>query len=540
MHSLTRFWVTLLMALGWAFSSLAQAQTEPLPKREGIPGREEAPGLNTLPPLPEDLPGWFNNKGKNHIFYKRGPYNFDIYNIKRLAYDLNAVAVGHSMAYEDMVTGKAAGLDTETFERINWVLNHPPKFMPDEANVSPTFGRKYGVLELVFDWTHILHAQTVDVLASTKLSEAEKDREIQALWKFYFESVPYAISPLPMNMAFLDGQPYSMAFRNKYPKVNGLFWGYHWLQGAMYDMLLSKTLPQQRMIYDVLGDRYHAIELYRTNRPFMPMFAETSPRFSEKYPYIANAFDNLHMLHDMVNDILASDWIPEPEKEKQILRAIWIASATAHQGERPGDVKEEGGLHDHRHMVGMPGMGMMKYATEDVMWMDNMGWMPTGDCHHCTMPLPEGEEAWKAPTVSAQGWTMRVRCPLCARDMAAETKGAVIFHIPTEDPLKPVVIISDEQGNLTTDNPGVLFLEEAASHRKCNRWSSAFSSRKAFEEYVATNPEFKDAKPLSFEEWAAVEVSGKKPDTYVKPEGPEGNPYDKAQDDETQAQKEEE
>ena len=65
--------------------------------------------------------------------------------------------------------------------------------MPDEANVSPTFGRKYGVLEQVFDWTHILHAQTVDVLASTKLTDAEKDAEIERLYQFYVESVPYAV-----------------------------------------------------------------------------------------------------------------------------------------------------------------------------------------------------------------------------------------------------------------------------------------------------------------------------------------------------------
>lgn len=522
----------LLLALAFVFLSPVWAQKEAIPKAGDPSAPEKMLNSNSLPPLPENMPGWFSNKKKNHIFYKRGPYNYDIYNIKRLAYDLNAVAVGHSMAYEDMVTGKAARLDTETFERINWVLNHPPKFMPDEANISPTFGRKYGVLELVFDWTHVLHAQTVDVLASTDLSEAEKDKEIQALWKYYFESVPYAVSPLPMNMAYLDGQPYSMAFRNKYPKVNGLFWGYHWLQGAMYDLLLGNTLPQQKRIYEVLGDRYHAIELYRTDRPFMPMFAETSPRFSEKYPYIANAFDNLHMLHDMVNDILASDWIPQPEKEKQILRAIWIVSADAHRGEKPGDVQEEEGMHDHRHMLGMPGMGFMKYGTEDVMWMDNMGWMSMADCHHCSMPLPEAEDAWKAPTVTAEGWSMRVRCPLCARDMAAETKGKVIFHMPTEDPMKPVVIISDEQGNLMTDNPEVVFLEQEESHRSCNRWSMVFSSRKAFEDYVANHPEFKEAKLLSFEEWANHAVSGKKPDTYIKPVGPEGNPYDEKEEEE--------
>ncbi len=504
---------------------LALACSAPLFARTGeMTGMKMASSPKTLPTLLEDLPAWMSGRKKNHIFYKRGPYNYDVYNIKRLALDLNAVAVGHAMAYEDMVTGKAKTLDTATFDRINWVLKHPPKLMPDEAAIAPTFGRVYGVLEQVFDWTHILHAQTLDVLASTDLTEEEKDKELQALWKYYFESVPYAVTPLPMNMGFLDGQPYSMAFREKYPKVNGLFWGYHWLQGAAYDALMSKSLAQQKAVYDVVGDRYHAVELYRTDRIFMPMFAETSPRFALKYPDMANAIDNLHMLHDMVNDILASDWISEEEKEKQILRAVWIVSADAHRGEKPGDVIEEGGMHDHRYMLGMPGMGMMKHATEDVMYMDKMGWMSMADCHHCSMPLPEGKDAWRTPTLTAEGWTMRARCALCARDMAAETKGRAILHLPTEDPLKPVVIISDDQGNMTTDNPNAVFLEEESGHKSCQRWSLTFSSRRAFNDHVAANPQFKGARAVPFQEWA--DLRGKKPDTYVKPEGPEGNPYD--------------
>jgi virulence-associated protein VapD len=52
-----------------------------------------------------------------------------------------------------------------------------------------------------------------------------------------------------MNMGYLDSQPYSKAFRRKYPKVNGLFWGYHWLQGTMYDTLYGRTLEEQRNAY---------------------------------------------------------------------------------------------------------------------------------------------------------------------------------------------------------------------------------------------------------------------------------------------------
>ncbi len=73
-----------------------------------------------LPPLPNNLPSWLRGIKKNHIFYKQGRYNYDIYNIKRLAYDLNAVAVGHAMAYEDMVTGKGETLETDTLTELIW------------------------------------------------------------------------------------------------------------------------------------------------------------------------------------------------------------------------------------------------------------------------------------------------------------------------------------------------------------------------------------------------------------------------------------
>ncbi|GFE69117.1 hypothetical protein [Chroococcus sp. FPU101] len=317
----------------------------------------------TLPPIPTDLPSWMNNKSRNHIYRKRGVYNDAVYNLKPLALDLNAVAVGHALAYEDLVTGNEKDLETKTFERINYVLKNPPRFMPDEANISPTFGRKYGVLEQVFDWAHILHAQTVDVLVSTKMTDAEKEAEIERLYEFYVKNVPYAITGLPMNMGYLDGQPYSKAFRQEYPKVNGLFWGYHWLQGGMYDMLYGKTLEEQKAAYATVGKQYHEVELYRTDRPFMPMFAEVSPRFAQRFPQIANTFDNLHMLHDMINDILASDWISEQQKEEQIQRAIWLVMAKNHEGMEAGQNYGGEGLHDHRFMAGMPGMGLMPEGT---------------------------------------------------------------------------------------------------------------------------------------------------------------------------------
>ncbi|NCS56345.1 MAG: hypothetical protein GPJ16_05045 [Microcystis aeruginosa G11-04] len=319
----------------------------------------DSPQTQTLQAIPDNIPAWMYNKQRNHIYPQRGVYNNAIYNVRDLALDLNAIAVSHAFAYEDIVTGKAKDLETKTYQKINLVLKNPPKFMPDEGNISPTFGRKYGVLEQVFEWAHIFHAQTVDVLASSKLTNKEKEAEIEKLYQFYLTKVPYAISGLPMNMGYLDSQPYSKAFRQKYPKVNGLFWGYHWLQGTMYDLLYEKTLEEQKQAYKQVGKQYHSQELYRTDRAFMPMFAELSPKFARRFPEISNTFDNLHMLHDMVNDILASDWLTTQQKDEQITRAIWLVMAANHQGMEAGKNYGGEGLHDHRFESGIPGMGLM-------------------------------------------------------------------------------------------------------------------------------------------------------------------------------------
>ena len=51
----------------------------------------------------------------------------------------------------------------------------------------------------------------------------------------------------------------------------------------------------------------------------------------------------------------------------------------------------------------LPGMGMMKGATEELMFMPDMGWMSMADCGHCSMPLPDGDDAWRNHFVASEG-----------------------------------------------------------------------------------------------------------------------------------------
>jgi hypothetical protein len=54
----------------------------------------------------------------------------------------------------------------------------------------------------------------------------------------------------------------------------------------------------------------------------MPMTAAIAPTFAERYPEISIVFDNLHMMHDVVSDILGSDQVPRNRKRAEILRAM--------------------------------------------------------------------------------------------------------------------------------------------------------------------------------------------------------------------------
>jgi hypothetical protein len=471
----------------------------------------------TLPMAPHPVPLWMRSKAPDKMHERTASYNDSIYRIPSFAKDMFGTGVGHAMAYEALVRGQLKTLETKTFDSIDRVLRSPPRFEVDESALSPTFGRRYGSLVKVFEWAHQLHFQTIDVLMTPGWTHKEKEQELERLWLRYVDQ-PYALTGLPMNMETLDSQPYSANFRKRFPKVNGLFWGYHWLQTVNYDMLFGIRAKDQLAQYAVLGKRYRTEELYKVDREFMPMMAELSPRFAKRFPQIANAFDNLHMLHDNVNDILATLDSTDHWKTTEIEQAIIRLLATTHHDCKP---QTQGNLliHDHRHPPSMPGMGYMKGSNDDVMFMSGMGWMDMSSCAHCSIRLPDS--AMWGTTVTANGWTMQVRCAMCARDMAAETPGEAILRIATENPDLPLIMISNEAGQLSSNLPHAVFLEEVADHPECSSWSRAFTSKLAFEKYVSQNPEYRGSQPITIDQWAAMNQG--RPATYRKIGRP--NPY---------------
>jgi hypothetical protein len=54
----------------------------------------------------------------------------------------------------------------------------------------------------------------------------------------------------------------------------------------------------------------------------MPMTSAIAPNFSAKHPRAAVIFDNLHMMHDIISDILAADTVPRDAKRHVIYAAL--------------------------------------------------------------------------------------------------------------------------------------------------------------------------------------------------------------------------
>jgi hypothetical protein len=130
-------------------------------------------------------------------------------------------------------------------------------------------------------------------------------------------------------MALMEGQPYSLSFRREAPRFNRLLWSYHWLQMALYDAMLDAATEaeQDANVTHVTARFWEMIRADDSAPPtVMPMSMAIAPTFSDKYPEAAIIFDNLHSLHDVVADILASPVISRDGK-----RAAALVAAAAYR-----------------------------------------------------------------------------------------------------------------------------------------------------------------------------------------------------------------
>ena len=262
-------------------------------------------------------------------FYLQAPHNWEFRN-RYLGADrlFNAFDYGHAILYETLWAkpdAPASELEERQYGYLTRrVLVSPPRVPLEEGAIEVRYARLAPEAKQMFEWAHILHRQIYDVLADERLSQAAKDGEIARLVAYYRSRRDVAFSSRPKSMKLMQEQSYSLAFRQKYPKFNGLIWAYHWMQVGLYEPLLVNATSETRQtgvratvarFWQMLGDPPRSFPHQ------MPMTAAVAPTFTARYPEAAIIFDNLHSMHDVISDILANPSIPRGRKRAEILRA---------------------------------------------------------------------------------------------------------------------------------------------------------------------------------------------------------------------------
>jgi hypothetical protein len=274
-------------------------------------------------------------EGRDKRFYYRALWNFALReDLKELDIDFNGIDFGHSNLYEHLlVTGATDVRAIEQGARVDTLrfIRSRPELPPNEEAIAPTYMRLAWRAQNTFDEAHALHRSTYDIYVSD-LSESEKDEAIRRVLAYYQES-RYAITARELDHHRLDNLPYSKTFRRKFPLFNATIWAYHYLQVAVYDPLSAapNLEAKQKSIQPVLTTYHRYLDDPPVQWTFMPLTAEYSPKFAQRYPDIAHIFDNLHMLHDSISDVLASEQFPSYDAKRneiyRVLDTYYLASA---------------------------------------------------------------------------------------------------------------------------------------------------------------------------------------------------------------------
>jgi hypothetical protein len=268
-------------------------------------------------------------------FYYRALWNFALReDLAELDREFNGVDFGHSKLYENLLLtgGKDVPAVEERARRQTLAfIATKPRLNPNEEAIAPTYMKLAWRAQNTFDEAHALHRATYDIMVS---DEPDKDRALRNVLAYYQQSA-YAITARRLDHHRLDQFPYSGTFRATFPLFNATIWSYHYLQVAVYDPLQAARdlAAKKQAVRPILATYRRYLEQPPVEWTFMPLTGELSPAFAARYPEIANIFDNLHMLHDNISDILASGKLPTWEAKRaeiyRIVNAYYLASADA-------------------------------------------------------------------------------------------------------------------------------------------------------------------------------------------------------------------
>ncbi len=234
---------------------------------------------------------------------------------------LFAFDYGHALVYERLLQNRGQISNPKDFEKkiltdVMLILKNPPNVKVDEGDIAPQYVFTFPLMVDTFDWSHMLHQFVLDVLATSKDRDEGMKKRVNELFLQYKTNKPLAITDVCKTMLFMDSHYFSKDFRRQYPSFNLLIWSYHWFQIKLYEALMLPTrIERDVAVQKTVDDFWQLISDLPDSADFdmMPETKKEAPTFFKAFPLISASFDNNHMLHDIVSDILTSAKVPTSE-----------------------------------------------------------------------------------------------------------------------------------------------------------------------------------------------------------------------------------
>lgn len=203
---------------------------------------------------------------------------------------------------------------------IHRLIRRPPKFEPPIDVIAPHWNKMAYPTAAAMDWTHHLHEQLYDILSDDRVEDRQTAGE-RAI-SHYLSNGRAAFSTRGYGHAFMmAGGTWAEAFAHRYPGINGVLWAYHWHHAAVYEALMEADVgDRQRELARVL--RVFTDSVLQNPPSYMLLTAQIAPKFGAMFPAAAHIFDNLHMMHDVVNDIMVDGRIGVQAKGWEISRML--------------------------------------------------------------------------------------------------------------------------------------------------------------------------------------------------------------------------
>jgi len=277
---------------------------------------------------------------RNEVSYLRGPYNTAFFYRQNKAFRVGA-ALHFSHARQHDVLLLTPLSDHERVdadfdaESLDFAVKLKARTEPSQELYAPYMARAAWRVFRAIDWTHQLHEQTYDIMASTDIPWDRKAEWTERSMRYYLDKNDVAFSPAPLDVtmrrAAVMMKPYFSYFRNYYPRSNNYFYAAHWWHPVIYEaqMIGGNDDEQVRAVEET--DRVYYEQVLRERPQRMLLLREAAPRYSRMAPEVANAFDNLHMFHGIVYDILAYEGWTMDQQRDELYRVI---KALSYQ---PGD-----------------------------------------------------------------------------------------------------------------------------------------------------------------------------------------------------------